>query len=127
VGNNVRFKLSGATTWSRNRGTAPALQPDGSTFVNGSLTDGYTTATYPSATAWPGDIGEYMDLMYGKTGSNYTNNLFSGSMDWVVSPTFFVNVTAGSLHLRHVPARPNWPATGRFATSGRRTRRTCRA
>ncbi|HSK09661.1 MAG TPA: carboxypeptidase regulatory-like domain-containing protein, partial [Vicinamibacterales bacterium] len=97
VGNNVRFKLNGATTWSRNRGTAPALQPNGSTFVDGSPTDGFTTATYPSTTAWPGDIDEYMDLMYGKTGSDYTNNLFSGSMDWVITPTFFVNVTAGSL------------------------------
>jgi hypothetical protein len=67
LSNNVRFRASGANQWGKSRGTAPTVEPNGGlTNLPGVLTDGFTRATWPSLTAWTGNIDDYMDLMYGE-------------------------------------------------------------
>ncbi len=57
--------------------------------LNGQSTSGgWTSATYY---ADPQKFVENYEL----TGSDSTSHLFSGDLDWVVTPAFFVNVTGG--------------------------------
>jgi hypothetical protein len=100
LSNNLRLKVSGANQWNKNRGNAPAFQSQGSTFqnftgaqavLNGQSTNGgWTTATYYT------DNQKFVEN-YELTGTDYTNNLLSGNLDWVITPTFFLNVTSGAL------------------------------
>ncbi len=99
ITNNMRVKVSGAHQWNTDRGGAPSFEREGSTFsdlsgaaavLNGQSTDGgWTKATYYSP--------DVMHTTYDLVGSDYTNQMYSGNLDWVIKPTFFVNVTAGAL------------------------------
>lgn len=100
LSNNMRLKVSGAHQWNKDRGSAPGFQAQGSTFggftgaqavLNGQSTSGGWTSA-PVFT----DPQKYVET-YQLTGSDYTNQLFSGNLDWVLTPTFFLNFTGGSL------------------------------
>lgn len=100
ISNNVRLRVSGANQWDKSRGSAPAFQYEGSTFagftgpqavLNGQSTSGgWTSAPYYT------DEQKYVEN-YDLTGNDYTNQLFSGNLDWVITPTLFINATAGAL------------------------------
>jgi Carboxypeptidase regulatory-like domain len=100
LSSNIRLRVSGANQWNKNRGSSPAFQYEGSTFqgfsgaeaiLNGQSTSGgWTSATYY---ADPQKFVENYEL----TGDDYTNQMFAGNLDWVIRPTFFVNMTSGAL------------------------------
>jgi hypothetical protein len=90
LNNNMRLKVAGGNTRQRNRGGAPALQPNGSKFADGTPTDGFTTS------AWDADPEKFKDR-WERIGSNSVNDLYSANFDWVLSPKFFVNVAGGYL------------------------------
>jgi len=101
--NNLRFRFSGSNQKNKNRGGAPGLQPEndpfgfpGNAYVPlGTSMRGYTTTTFPLKSDGTFDQATY-DLTYGqKNGADSWNNAYSGNVDWVVSPTFFINGTAG--------------------------------
>lgn len=99
LSNNLRIKVTGVNQRNQNRRSAPSFQAEGSTFVglsgpqavlNGQSTSGgWTSATYYTDQ-------QFIDN-YTNTGSNFSNDMYSGNVDWVVKPTFFVNATAGLL------------------------------
>jgi len=91
LNNSMRLKLSTALTRSANRGSLPAantIQPDGSVFADGSSTNGFNTATWDATEEGFKDRWE-------RTGANGNNDLYSGNLDWVVTPKFFANFQAG--------------------------------
>lgn len=88
LNNSMRLRIAGANERSRNRGTAPALQPNGSKFADGTPTNGWTTS------AWDSDPEKFKDR-WDRTGSNDLNDLYSAVYDWVINPRFFVNVNSG--------------------------------
>jgi hypothetical protein len=104
LSNNLRFRFSGSNQKNKNRGTAPGLQPDNdplgfpynSNFpwiAAGTSMKGYTTTSLPLVN---GQLDqETFDRTYVKNGGDSWNDTYSGSVDWVVSPAFFINATAG--------------------------------
>jgi hypothetical protein len=70
ISSALRAKVSYAPTWARSRGSVPTIEPNG-TSTGSATTD------------------------YASTGRNDWNNVYSGLIDWVVSPTFFVNLSGG--------------------------------
>jgi len=100
LGGAVRLKVSGAHQRNRNRGSAPGFQSEGSTFsgltgtsaaLNGQSTSGgWTSSTYYT------DPQKFVEN-YELTGQDYMNDLYSANVDWVVTPAFFINATAGAL------------------------------
>jgi hypothetical protein len=103
LSNNIRVKFAGSNQRNGNRGTAPGLQPDNgadipanSVYPNGVPSRGITTSTFDANP--DGSINqEAFDTRWLKTGGNSTNDTYAGNLDWVISPTVFVNVTAGSM------------------------------
>jgi len=99
LSNSLRLKVSGANQWNTSRKNTPAFQSEGSTFsgftgaqavLNGQSTSGgWTSATYYS--------DQKMKENYELVGNDYTNQMFSANLDWVLTPKFFVNVTTGTL------------------------------
>ena len=101
VSNNLRVKFTGSNQRNANRRTAPPLQPD-------NAVDLVASTIYPSGVPSKGmtlspfdNIGGVInqtafDKRWVSQGSNSTNDVFSGNVDWVIKPTFFVNVSAGS-------------------------------
>ena len=94
--NNLRVKFSGANQKNKCRGANTAcgdpvgLQPDNDPigFPDGTPMKGFTTATFYSDK-------DSFDRSYRLNGQDFWNNTYSGNVDWVLSPTFFVNATAG--------------------------------
>src|SRR5262249_2175753 len=89
----IRLTVSGNNQRGQSRGALPALQPNGSTFADGTPTNGFTNAAWPT-TNGSFDQQKYDDT-YKNTGSNSTNDLYSGNLDWVITPKFFANVQSG--------------------------------
>jgi len=89
----TRLTVSGNNQRGQSRGALPSLQPNGSTFADGTPTNGFTNA------AWPTTNGAFdqqkFDDTYKNTGSNSTNDLYAANFDWVITPRFFVNVQSG--------------------------------
>ena len=90
LNNDMRLKVAGGNTRQRNRGGAPALQPNGSKFADGTATDGFTTA------AWDADPEKFKDR-WERIGSDSRNDLYSANFDWVITPKYFVNIAGGYL------------------------------
>jgi len=90
LNNAMRLKIAGGNTRQRNRGGAPALQPNGSKFADGTATDGFTTA------AWDADPEKFKDR-WERIGSDSRNDLYSANFDWVITPKYFVNIAGGYL------------------------------
>ncbi|HEY3380813.1 MAG TPA: carboxypeptidase regulatory-like domain-containing protein [Vicinamibacterales bacterium] len=97
LGPNVRVKISGANQWQSQRGLLPSVLANGFTLtgasgyaLEGRKSDGYSQAAYDARP-------EMLKSFYDDQGSDYVNNMYSGNVDWVITPTFFANITAGSL------------------------------
>jgi hypothetical protein len=89
----MRVRVTGNNQRGKSRGALPSLQPNGSTFSDGTPTDGFTNA------AWPTTNGTFdqqkFDDTYKNTGSNSVNDLYAGNLDWVITSKFFANVQSG--------------------------------
>ena len=100
--NNMRLKFTGSNQRNGNRGTAPALQPDNAIallpstiYPNGVPSIGMSLGTFDKNA--DGSINQAaFDSRYVKQGGNSTNDTYSGNFDWVIRPTFFVNVAGGT-------------------------------
>jgi len=104
VTNNLRIRFSGSNQKNHSRGGAPGLQPENDPIgfplnasypwiAAGTSTKGYTTTNLPLVN---GVLDQTtFDNTYVKNGSDSWNNAYSGNVDWVVTPTFFINGTAG--------------------------------
>ena len=68
--NSMRAKFTYGPTWNRSRGSLPGIEPDGTSTSN-------------------------PNTIYGQPGSNSWNNTFSGMLDWVLRPNWFVNLSGG--------------------------------
>jgi hypothetical protein len=91
LSNNLRLRVSGAMTREANRGSiANNLQPDGSTFADGSSTNGFNTAT------WDSDPEKFKDR-WERTGQNDRNDLYSANLDWGITQRLFANIQGGYL------------------------------
>jgi hypothetical protein len=124
--NSMRLRVAGSNQRNRSRGTGPGLQPvnrvfDGvyspTTCPNLAYQDmaGKTLAGYTSAgTTFLSSLGTgcvfnqvAFDNLYNKTGSDSRNDVLSGNLDWVLTPTFFINATAG-LYRTNSWGNPAW-------------------
>jgi len=88
---DLRLRVSGSNSRSANRGSLPSsteLQPDGSTFADGTPTNGFNTAT------WDADPEKFKDR-WERTGANGMNDTYAANVDWVATPKFFVNLQSG--------------------------------
>jgi hypothetical protein len=88
---SMRVKLSAALTRTGNRGSLPTAaqtQPDGSVFADGTSTNGFNTAT------WDADPEAFKDR-WERTGSDGRDDLYSGNLDWVMTPQLFANIQSG--------------------------------
>ena len=105
LSNNLRLKFNASNQRNGQRGTAPGLQPDNAMpldastiWPNGVPSKGMTLGTFDKNA--DGSINQVaFDNRYVNTGSNSTNDTYSGNMDWVIKPTFFVNVAGGSYRI----------------------------
>jgi len=93
LNNAMRLRFTANNQRSKSRGAAPALQPNGSTFADGTPTDGFTNAAFPT-TNGAFDPQKYADT-YKNTGSNTANDIYAGNFDWVITPGFFANIQSG--------------------------------
>jgi len=87
----MRLRVAGSSTRNGNRGSLPTaaqLQPNGSFFADGTPTDGFNTAT------WDATEEGFKDR-FERTGGNSKDDLYSGNLDWVITPKFFANVQTG--------------------------------
>jgi hypothetical protein len=102
LSNSMRVKFAGSNQRNGNRGTFPTLQPDNglpipanSVYPNGVASIGMTTSTFDANPDGSINQEAYNDRWVNQ-GGNQTNDSYSGNFDWIVRPTFFVNVTGGS-------------------------------
>jgi len=99
-GSNLRLRVAGAHQWDTSRRSAPGFVSQGSTFsglsgAQASLNGQSTTGPWTTS-SWYADETR-MQQSYVLNGSDYTNQLFSANLDWVVNPKLFINLTAGTL------------------------------
>jgi hypothetical protein len=107
LSNSLRLRFSGSHQINSQRGALPAVVPDGRKYL-GSITGanaylaplygqnvfGYSTSTFDKNADGSINQAPY-DRRWVKAGSDSNNTVLSLNTDWVVSPAFFVNVTAG--------------------------------
>ncbi len=95
VTNNLRVKLSASNQRNSNRKTAPGSVAENYVFPDGTkATTQYTTATFDKLA--DGSINQSaFDSRWIKQGNNSSNDVYSGNVDWVLTPTFFVNASGG--------------------------------
>jgi Carboxypeptidase regulatory-like domain/TonB-dependent Receptor Plug Domain len=104
ISNNLRLMFSGSNQRNANRGTAPTLQPDNalpipanSVYPSGVPSLGMTTSTFDANA--DGSINQTaFNNRWVNQGGNQLNDVYTANADWVIRPTFFVNVSAGSYH-----------------------------
>jgi carboxypeptidase family protein/TonB-dependent receptor-like protein len=102
VAKSMRVQFAGSNQRNANRGTAPTLQPDNglpmpaNAFYPGGVASlGMTTSTFDKNA--DGTINQSaFDSRWVKQGGNSLNDTYSGNVDWVVTPKFFVNLMGGS-------------------------------
>jgi hypothetical protein len=101
VSNNLRVKFSGSNQRNASRGALPALQPDNavdllpnSVYPNGVPSAGMTLSTFDANP--DGSINQTaFNNRWINQGDNRENDSYSGNVDWIVKPSFFVNITGG--------------------------------
>ena len=101
LSNNLRVKFSGSNQRNASRGTLPALQPDNavplaanSVYPNGVPSAGMSLSTFDANP--DGSINQTaFNNRWLNQGDNRENDSYSGNVDWIVKPSFFVNVTGG--------------------------------
>ena len=104
LSNSLRVKFTGSNQRNANRRTAPILQPDNALaldastiYPGGIASQGMSLSTFDKNA--DGTINQTaFDNRWVKSSNsgNSTNDTYSGNMDWVVKPSFFVNVAGGS-------------------------------
>ncbi len=100
--NNMRVKFAGSNQRNGNRGTAPGLEPDNALplpanayYPGGVPSRGMTRSAFDKNA--DGSINQTAyNNRWVRQGGNSTNDTYSGNFDWVIKPTFFVNVQGGS-------------------------------
>ena len=101
LSNNLRVKFAGSNQRNVSRGTLPALQPDNavnlatnSVYPNGVPSAGMSLSTFDANP--DGSLNQTaFNNRWLNQGDNRENDTYSGNVDWVVGPSFFVNVTGG--------------------------------
>ncbi len=101
LSNNLRVKFSGSNQRNASRGTLPTLQPDNavplaanSVYPNGVPSAGMSLSTFDANP--DGSINQTaFNNRWINQGDNRENDSYSGNVDWIVKPSFFVNVTGG--------------------------------
>ena len=101
LSNNLRVKFSGSNQRNASRGTLPVLQPDNavplaanSVYPNGVPSAGMSLSTFDANP--DGSINQTaFNNRWINQGDNRENDSYSGNVDWIVKPSFFVNVTGG--------------------------------
>jgi hypothetical protein len=102
ISNNIRVKFAGSNQRNMSRGALPVLQPDNalpipanSVYPNGVPSAGMSTSTFDANA--DGTINQTaFNNRWTNQGDNRENDTYSGNLDWIVTPGFFVNVTGGS-------------------------------
>jgi carboxypeptidase family protein/TonB-dependent receptor-like protein len=99
---SMRLKVAGSNQRNANRGTAPGLQPDNgamipanSVYPAGVPSRGITTSTFDANPDGSLNQTAY-NARWLNSGGNSTNDTYAGNFDWVIRPTLFVNIQAGS-------------------------------
>jgi hypothetical protein len=104
LSNNVRVKFTGSNQKYKTRGGAPGLQPENDPYgfaynanypwiARGQSMKGYTTSSLPLV---GGQLNQdAYDRTYVLNGNDQWNDTYSGNVDWVITPTLFLNATAG--------------------------------
>ena len=101
LSNNLRVKFSGSNQRNASRGTLPTLQPDNavplaanSVYPNGVPSAGMSLSTFDANP--DGSINQTaFNNRWINQGDNRENDSYSGNVDWIVKPSFFVNITGG--------------------------------
>jgi hypothetical protein len=100
--NNLRLRFAGSNQRNANRGTAPGLQPDNGMMIpannvypNGVASRGITTSTFDANPDGSINQSAY-DSRWVRQGGNQLNDTYTVNADWVVRPTFFVNISGGA-------------------------------
>ena len=92
---DLRLRVSGSNSRSANRGSiADNLQPDGSTFADGTPTNGFNTAT------WDADPEKFKDR-WERTGANGMNDTYAANVDWVADAEVLRQPAERLLRVRH--------------------------
>lgn len=98
---SMRLKAGGSNQRNKTRGALPALQPDNapdipanSVYPNGVPSAGISTSAFDALPNGQINQDAY-DARWVRQGSNSRNDSYSANLDWVVAPTFFVNVSGG--------------------------------
>ena len=109
LSNNLRVKFNASNQRDGNRRNAPTLQPDNAMnldpstiYPNGVASKGMSLSTFDKNA--DGSINQAaFDSRWIKSSNsgNGTNDTYAGNVDWVIRPTFFVNVSAGSYRLNN--------------------------
>jgi hypothetical protein len=102
LSNSMRVKFAGSNQRNRERGALPALQPDNgpllpanSVYPNGVPSAGITTSTFDALP--DGSINQTaFNNRWVNQGDDRTWDTYAGTFDWIVRPSFFVNVSGGS-------------------------------
>jgi outer membrane receptor protein involved in Fe transport len=126
LSNSMRLKVGGSNQRNRNRGALPVLEPDNalpipafSVYPNGVPSIGISRSTFDALPG--GAINQTaFDNRWKNQGGDSLNDTYSGNLDWAATPTFFVNVQAGSFRadnttppefrgdqIRHIFSTPN--------------------
>jgi hypothetical protein len=101
LSNNLRVKFSGSNQRNASRGALPVLQPDNavalapnSVYPNGVPSAGMSLSTFDANP--DGSINQTaFNNRWVNQGDNRENDSYSGNVDWIVAPSFFVNITGG--------------------------------
>ena len=101
LSNNLRVKFSGSNQRNASRGALPVLQPDNavplapnSVYPNGVPSAGMSLSTFDANP--DGSINQTaFNNRWVNQGDNRENDSYSGNVDWIVKPSFFVNITGG--------------------------------
>ena len=100
IGRNLRLRATGSNQRNRTRGTLPAVMPDGTSYYGtnprlyGKDMYGYTTGTFDTNADGTINQAAY-DARWILSGSDSQNDMYSANLDWVVTPSVFLNVMGG--------------------------------
>src|SRR5688572_12067900 len=101
LSNNLRVKFAGSNQRNVSRGSLPALQPDNavnlapnSVYPNGVPSAGMSLSTFDANP--DGSLNQTaFNNRWLNQGDNRENDTYSGNVNWIVKPSFFVNITGG--------------------------------
>ena len=124
LSNNLRVKFNASNQRNENRRTAPTLQPDNALnldpsaiYPNGVPSKGMSLSTFDKNADGSVNQAAFDSRWIKSTNSgNGTNDTYAGNVDWVIKPTFFVNVQGGSYRTNNTTP-PDTAVTRSFTSS----------